>query len=506
MTDKKPIILIVDDVPRNIQILAKILYDEGYDIMMSESGQTALDMINENMPDLILLDIMMPDIDGFEVCKTLKSNTRTKHIPIIFITARTDSASIVKGFEIGGADYLTKPVNMAEMKARVKHQILLKLANDKISEYNKELKQLLEDKDELLGIAAHDMKTPLNSILGFSSLITEEIDSDVNNNDTFNKINRFARNISDISKFMSKNINDLLNNQILEKGQIVLNKKRTNITNIVINSIKMNETWIKSKNINICISNFEDVFAYVDEDKFINIVQNLVSNAIKYSPKGKSIYLGLSYSDSTNNFIRFSVKDEGEGISKNDYDKLFTKFSKLSAKPTAGESSTGLGLSIVKKLTELHNGNIFLNKAYKDGAEFILDIPDELKESNLTEYNDLKFELFEFDNQNSKNNIFNLEKYSCKFVEISDIELFKKEINDLYSKWQILIKSNIVNEIRKFGLKNRDLGKIHNIKILEDYGQLLVDYASVFDIENILAALNIYPEIINKINNKVKIM
>ncbi|MCD4674915.1 MAG: response regulator [Desulfobacula sp.] len=127
MSDQKSLILAVDDKPQNLQFLGKLLSDNGYEVGMAQNGQQALNFVKKNEPDLILLDIMMPDMDGYEVCEQLKQDFSARHIPIIFLTAKTDSKDIVKGFDVGGVDYVTKPFNSAELLARIKTQIEIKI-------------------------------------------------------------------------------------------------------------------------------------------------------------------------------------------------------------------------------------------------------------------------------------------------------------------------------------------------------------------------------------------
>ena len=184
INEYKPLILIVDDIPKNLQVLSSILSFEGYQISFASSGSQALNIIETSLPDLILLDIMMPIMDGYEVCKILKSNPRTKDIPIIFLTGKVEAEDIVHGLKIGAVDYITKPFNSAELLSRVHTHIELKLSRDAIVKYNYELeeskKQLLElnaSKDKFFSIIAHDLRSPFTGFIGLSQLLSEEYDS-----------------------------------------------------------------------------------------------------------------------------------------------------------------------------------------------------------------------------------------------------------------------------------------------------------------------------------------
>ena len=172
--DNIPLILIVDDIQKNLQLLANTLYDAGYEIAMAESGKEALEFLKDTLPDLILLDVMMPELSGFEVCKILKEDDRTKSVPVIFLTAKVETDSIIEGFELGAVDYVTKPFNSSELLSRVKTHVELKRSRDKLIEYNIELIKLNKTKSEFLGIAVHDLKNPLQGVMSFSDLLLQK--------------------------------------------------------------------------------------------------------------------------------------------------------------------------------------------------------------------------------------------------------------------------------------------------------------------------------------------
>ena len=166
-------ILIVDDIKSNIDLLVSMLKNE-YQFGLATNGLSALDYVDNNHVDLILLDIMMPEMDGFKVCEILKDKDETKDIPVIFITAKTDSDSIVQGFELGGVDFLKKPFNSKELLARVKTHIELKNVNEKLTEMNIQLGQANSAKNRFFSIIAHDLKNPLNNLLGFSDILYDQ--------------------------------------------------------------------------------------------------------------------------------------------------------------------------------------------------------------------------------------------------------------------------------------------------------------------------------------------
>ena len=172
-TLKKPLILIVDDMPKNIQVLSNILYYKGYNIRIATTGSQALESIKTKAPDLILLDIQMPEMNGFEVCKILKANPDTKEIPIIFLTAVIEPEKIVQGFELGAVDYITKPFNTAELIVRVATQIEIKQSREKLVELN-------ATKDKFFSIIAHDLRNPFAGIIGLSEIIEADLIENTN--------------------------------------------------------------------------------------------------------------------------------------------------------------------------------------------------------------------------------------------------------------------------------------------------------------------------------------
>ena len=171
---KDSVVLIVDDIPENLQVLGNILSAYGLDIGVATDGLQALENVKFQKPDLILLDIMMPGMDGFEVCEKLKSNPETSNIPVIFLTAKSQTEDIVKGFEVGAVDYVTKPFNSAELLVRVFNHLELKKAKDKIERQNDELKEMNDAKNKFFSIISHDLRGPFSGLLGLTSLIINE--------------------------------------------------------------------------------------------------------------------------------------------------------------------------------------------------------------------------------------------------------------------------------------------------------------------------------------------
>ena len=363
---KNALILIVDDNPANIQLLGNNLRQEGVNISIATDGKRAIKITEKKMPDLILLDIMMPGMDGFEVCTILKSQENTRDIPIIFLTAKVGSEDILRGFELGAVDYITKPFNSHELIARVNTHLKLKFYTDEIKDYNQQLELMDKEKNEFLGIAAHDLKNPIYNISMLSQLMLNEDLSESEHKD-------FLTDIKNSTERMTKLIGDLLDINAIEQGKLKMNIEHEDFAMFFNSCVRQYEERAELKDINLIINNeLESFQASSDKQIFHQILDNLVSNAIKFSPNGKTVTASFFADEDKMMLI---VEDEGPGLSEDDKSKLFTKFARMSAQPTGNESSTGLGLSIVKKYVDALGGMIWVDSEPGDGAKFVYELP-----------------------------------------------------------------------------------------------------------------------------------
>jgi signal transduction histidine kinase len=357
-------VLIVDDITKNLQVVGTILRQAGYAVTPATSGAEALDGLRENLPDLILLDLMMPEMDGLEVCRRLKADPLTQPIPVIFLTASNEMEHLVKGFEVGAVDYVTKPFNSPELLARVRTHLELKHARDTIVRYGQELSRLNEEKNEFMGIAAHDLRSPLNAVKGYSEMVLEDPALGRENAELINRIQVAAVRMVEM-------VQNLLDANRIERGEMKLNLAPTDLAGAVAAVLETQRPHVAAKQQTLHWQN-EAATALVmaDSTVFTQVVENLVSNAVKYSPPGKNIIVRLKKHARG---VRVEVQDEGPGLSTEDQKKLFGKFARLSAKPTGGEHSTGLGLSIVKKMVDAMNGKVWCESELGHGATFIVE-------------------------------------------------------------------------------------------------------------------------------------
>ena len=367
-------ILIVDDILANIEVLHETLEPEGYIISVATSGKMALDVALHLKPDLVLLDIMMPEMDGYETCQKLKENEDTRDFPVIFISAKGENEDIVEGFRVGGVDYIAKPFHGEEVLSRVRtHAQLHYLKRQQINRIqelelqNKKLEKLDEIKNRFMGTAMHDLRNPLSSISGFSELFLrgEETYSEDEKKNLVKLINQTSKDLLGL-------VHDLLDISVFESGELNLNLSSGNIKPVLMKQIQVNQVHSDLKNITINTSLEEVPDSIFDPNRIGQVIDNLISNALKFSQQGTSMEIGLSSSDQN---LEFYVKDEGPGIAEKDQSRLFTEFPKINVYPTGGEKSTGLGLSIVKKIVEAHSGSIQVESEQGVGTIFHVNLP-----------------------------------------------------------------------------------------------------------------------------------
>jgi signal transduction histidine kinase len=369
-------ILMVDDRPENLLVLEELLSTPTRILIKANSGNEALRKVLQHQIGLILLDVQMPEMDGFEVASLLKSNPATKHIPIIFITAISkEERYVLKGLQEGAIDYLYKPLNADITQAKInvfedlyKYEQQIRLNNIQLKAMNKELEDLNSQKNYLLGMAAHDLRNPVAAISQVSELLESEIADKLNEEQL-----RFLQSIYISSNYMLNLINDLLDVSKIEAGKLSLNIQPADIDDLVTHVYEMNKLIASGKNINVKLNkNVQSKYIYVDNVKIEQVMHNLLSNAIKFSPKNTSVEFSVI---ETSAVIRVEVKDEGQGIPESELEKLFKPFQTTSVQSTGGEKSTGLGLMICAKIVEAHGGKIEVKSEKGKGSTFSFTLP-----------------------------------------------------------------------------------------------------------------------------------
>lgn len=361
-------ILVVDDIAPNIRLVAGLLGPEGYEVSFANSGKKALEQVLANDFDLILLDIMMPDMDGIAVCKAIKEHPEKRDIPIIFLTGKTDEVSILTAFEAGGVDYLHKPVNPVELVARVKTHLELKKARDTISQTNRELKQALELKNQFLGLAAHDLRNPLSAVQGYLRLLEIDEESTLSP-----EAAQFTQSIQHMTQNMLELIDTFLEKAALELGRVVLKPQSLELVSRLepLFQYYQEQALQKRQRFNLHLATPE-IWLEADPHRIQQIIDNLLSNAVKYSPIEGQIDVFLK---TEAEHLEIRVQDSGPGFTETDKTRIFGYFQRLTARPTAQESSNGIGLALTKQMVELHQGQIDVENAPDQGAIFIVHLP-----------------------------------------------------------------------------------------------------------------------------------
>jgi signal transduction histidine kinase len=311
---------------------------------------------------------MMPGIDGFATCRTLKTSYGDKCAPVIFVTAKSEADDVVTGFEAGGVDYLTKPFRPKEVVARIRTH----LSNQQLVEQQKLLVEQLSKanaaKDRFLGMCAHDLRNPLSSIRGLAELMVEDAIGPLSTEQK-----EIVQTIHGASQSMLQLVNELLDVATIEAGHLKLAKEPTSVVEIVERSVHLSNIEAAKKNTRIeMVKLSTDPMVDVDRNKIRQVVDNLISNAVKYSPRG-SVITVLIHADATG--AGFAVRDSGPGIPESERHKLFKDYGRLSSVPTGGEKSTGLGLAISRKIVEAHDGTIGVENIPGRGAEFVVRLP-----------------------------------------------------------------------------------------------------------------------------------
>jgi two-component system, sensor histidine kinase and response regulator len=311
-------------------------------------------------PDLILLDLLMPGMDGCEVCRQLQENPDRKDIPVIFLSAADDKDLIVRALDSGGVDYITKPFNHAELISRVRTQLALKSARDR-------LKQLAEDKDELLGILAHDLKSNLGGITMSAELLVGQIQRFHDE-----RLAQLAENILCSGASALAFVKEFLANAAADHG-FTLKTAAVNLAGLASATVQQHQEAARRKKLEFQ-TDFpaEPLIALADISACHQVLDNLVSNALKFSPPNKRIFVSVRPDGSRAECI---IRDEGPGFTAEDREMMFRRYVRLSARPTGGEPSTGLGLSIVRKLVQAMDGELLCDSVPGNGATFTVRLP-----------------------------------------------------------------------------------------------------------------------------------
>lgn len=387
----KQFILIVDDVPNNLAVLQDYLIESGFEVLVALDGESAIRQAEYAQPDLILLDILMPGISGFETCRHLKANQTTQHIPIIFITSLSDTEDKIQGFDVGGVDYITKPIQKPEVLARVrthlnlrslqkqlqfKNQLLqeeidIRLqTEEKLKQQTAQLEAVNKELDAFGHSVAHDLRSSITSIKGYNYFLEKECSQILSDNGQ-----RYIRRVGEATERMEELIEGLmLLSQV--KGS-KMSFEDVNLSEIAQTTIAQLRQSHPDREVEFILT--ENMFAYGDVRLLRILLENLLRNSWKYTAKKPQACIEFGITPDTQlSQYTFFVRDDGVGFNMAYASKLFSAFQRLHNRDDFPGS--GIGLATVKRIIERHHGRIWANAIENEGATFYFSIGEAIKE------------------------------------------------------------------------------------------------------------------------------
>jgi len=390
---EKAVILIVDDTIYNVQLLSLMLVKQGFRVEQASNGLKALEIVENLLPDIILLDIKMPEMNGYEVCSRLKANSATRDIPVIFISSVEEAAEKVEAFSVGGVDYISKPFQLIEVLARIETHLRLCSLQKKLQEQNEQLilsaevlsrslrqeQELSQMKSDFISVVSHEFRTPLTTIQSASELLEYYEWTKEEQTEQLHQIQSEVKHMTDLME------------DVLFLSRTNANKSKLNLTKFDLVGFcsqilrQMQRTFAKNNILDACLhitstntviedlhlqSEIAPVIVKMDEKLVRQILTNLLTNAIKYSPRDSTINFKLIIEE---NQVTFAIADRGIGIPEDDLTHLFSAFHR--AKNVGTLPGTGLGLSIVKNCVNIHEGSVSVDSKLNVGTEFTVVLP-----------------------------------------------------------------------------------------------------------------------------------
>lgn len=361
-------ILIVDDVMSNVLLLKVLLTNEKYKIATAGNGTEALAQVKAESPDLILLDVMMPDMDGFEVAQRLSKDPETAEIPIIFLTALNSTGDIVKGFQVGANDFISKPFNKEELFIRVKHQISLIEAKRIILAQTEELRKTIMGRDKLYSVIAHDLRSPMGSIKMVLNMLILNLPAETIGEEMYELLTMANQTTEDVFALLD-NLLKWTKSQI---GKLQVVNQDIDLVEVTEGVIEIFTMVAGLKKIKIKMQAPEELGVNADIDMIKTVVRNLLSNAIKFSNEDSEVYVKV---EAVDGMAVVSVQDHGCGIDEDSQKKLLHTDTHYSTFGTNNEEGSGLGLLLVQDFVRKNGGDLWFTSKKGEGSIFGFNLP-----------------------------------------------------------------------------------------------------------------------------------
>lgn len=360
-------ILIVDDVVSNVLLLKILLTNEKFQVCTANCGNMCIEQAKAEKPDLILLDVMMPDISGFDTAVILKKDPVTKDIPIIFLTALNSPGDLVHGFQVGASDFLSKPFNKEELVIRVMHQITVVAAKRIIEKQNRELMATINNRDKMYSVIAHDLRSPMASIRMVLNLVVASMSPDIIGPELFELLDKANKE--------SEEVHDLLDNLLKwtksQTGRLNVVLQDLDLNDIIPGVVDIFEMIAATKRIKLVFQGTDTpLMVRADNDMLKTVVRNFMSNAVKFSPEDSTIEIVMR---AEGDFAKISVTDHGVGIAADRIDTIFHKGETTYG--TGGEEGSGLGLQLCQDFARKNGGDVMVESVEGQGSTFSVTVP-----------------------------------------------------------------------------------------------------------------------------------
>ncbi|WP_394746880.1 hybrid sensor histidine kinase/response regulator [Spongiimicrobium salis] len=420
---EKAKILIVDDLVENLYSLEQIIENEDREIISATSGNEALKLARIHRFALVITDVQMPEMNGFEFVEIFRSKKENQQVPVIFATAiNKEKQYVIKGYSEGAVDYLYKPLDPNIVSAKVDIFVTLYQQKRALEVKNQELNDLNQLKNKFLGMAAHDIRNPLAIIEFYSKSLLTALKPTLEDPVRIQELESIAVS----AKFAQHLVNDFLDISKMELDHVELSEEMVDVGHFLNTNLRFNQVFATKKNIKLLGNiNVGHLKTALDKNKINQVLNNLITNAVKFSHQNTSIHLSAAIED---DYLMMSLQDEGQGIPQDEIEHIFDPFSKKSVKSTAGEKSTGLGLMIVKKIVEAHNAQITVTSKEGVGSCFTIKLP--IKSLELADSTQESHEVYkDADNEEDLN-----------IVVVDDDILMRTIIEVVFSK----IKGNLI--------------------------------------------------------------